>query len=138
MFGNIYDSLDTTKVTDLGLDFGNWGLSDSAMANNGINPMTLGSRFSQGMNDMGNAFSQNQAMLNFGFQGVKGLFDAYNTFSQNRAMKDLLNFQKDAYRNNLAMTRKTTNMELSDRQRRRVSANPNAESVESYMKKWGV
>ena len=53
-------------------------------------------------------------------------------------MKDMLNFQKQKYADDLATSRKMTNMELSDRQARRVSANPNAESVDSYMKKWGV
>lgn len=135
---NIFDSLPSTKVTDVGLDFSNWGLDAGSMMNQGLSPLTWGERFSSGFKDMSNAFSQHKDLLNFGFQGAKGLFDAYNSFNQNKAMKDLLNFQKEAYRNNLAMTRKTTNMELADRQRRRVSANPNAESVESYMQKWGV
>ena len=135
---DIFDTLPSTKVTDMGLDFSNWGLDPSAMMSQGLAPMSWGDRISSGFKDMSNAFSQHKDLLNFGFQGAKGLFDAYNSFNQNKAMKDLLNFQKEAYRNNLAMTRKTTNMELADRQRRRVSANPNAESVESYMKKWGV
>ena len=91
-----------------------------------------------GGEELGNKFAQNQGLLNFGLAGAKGLFDTYNAFKQNSMQKDLLNFQKQAYRTNLDLTKKTTNMELSDRQRRRVSANPNAESVDNYMKKWGV
>ena len=136
---DIFD--DTSASPDLlnnDLFYTNWGLDRVRMMDQGLDPMTWGDRFSSGFSKMSDAFSQNKELLNFGFQGAKGLFDAYNSFNQNKAMKDLLNFQKESYRNNLAMTRKTTNMELADRQRRRVSANPNAESVDSYMKKWGV
>ncbi|MBS7344284.1 MAG: hypothetical protein KIG60_01235 [Caryophanon sp.] len=88
--------------------------------------------------ELGNKFAQNQGLLNFGLAGAKGIFDTYNMFKQNSMQKDLLNFQKDKYRTDLGLAKKATNLDLYERQRRRVSANPNAESVESYMKKWGV
>ena len=81
---------------------------------------------------------QNAPLINMGLTGLTGISSAFNNFNQNKLAKDALNFQKQQYNTNLANTRKLTNMELSDRQERRVSANPNAESVDSYMKKWGV
>jgi hypothetical protein len=42
------------------------------------------------------------------------------------------------YQTNLAAQTKLTNSRLEDRQKARVSANGGAESVESYMAKYGV
>lgn len=95
---------------------------------------SLGDRFNQ----LGNYASQNKALLNFGLGAAKGIADSYNTFQNNKTAKSNLAFQKQQYATNLDITRKQTNMDISDRQARRVSANPNAESVDSYMKKWGV
>lgn len=99
---------------------------------------TVGAQLGNGFNQMSKTFAQYQPMLNFGFNAASGIANTWNQYNQNKAMKEMLNFQKQKYANDLATTRKMTNMELSDRQARRVSANPNAESVDSYMKKWGV
>lgn len=131
-FGGVNATVDPTAWTDLqaanlmnyGVEAGNFpGIAEQLKFNG---------------EQLGNKLAQNQGLLNFGLAGAKGIFDTYNVYNQNKLQRDLLNFQKQAYQTNLDTARKTTNMELSDRQRRRVSANPNAESVESYMKKWGV
>ena len=121
---NAWNDLQAANFMDYGVEPGNYP--------------GVGEQLKLGADNLGNSAAQNTGLLNFGFGAAKGLFDTYNTFKQNNAMQDMLNFQKQQYNTNLAMTRKQTNMELSDRQRRRVSANPNAESVESYMGKWGV
>ena len=144
MFGDAFDSLYPQYFggANAAVNPGAWNNTQAAdFMNFGTEPgayPTFGERVQVGGENLGNNIAQNQGLLNFGLAGAKGLFDTYNAFNQNKMQKDLLNFQKNAYRTNLAMTKKTTNMELSDRQRRRVSANPNAESVDSYMKKWGV
>lgn len=129
---NSLQNVDPSNWTDLqAANFMNYGTEAGTMP-------SVGTQVTAGVNDLGNSFAQNQSMLNFGLGAAKGIFDAYNTFKTNSLQKDLLNFQKQQYYTNLDTARKTTNMELSDRQARRVSANPNAESVDSYMKKWGV
>lgn len=144
MFGDAFDSLYAQHFGGAGaaINPGAWSNTQAAdFMNFGTEPGTypaFGERLQFAGDELGNKFAQNQGLLNFGLAGAKGLFDTYNAFKQNSMQKDLLNFQKQAYRTNLDMTKKTTNMELSDRQRRRVSANPNAESVDNYMKKWGV
>lgn len=107
----------------------------------GVEPGTypgIGEQLQLSTDNLGNTLAQNQGMLKFGLGAAKGIFDTYNMFQKNSAQKDLLKFQKQQYYTDLNMMKKQTNMDLSDRQRRRVSANPNAESVESYMGKWGV
>lgn len=144
MFGDIFKNMYAQNFGGANsvVDPAAWNdLQAANFMNFGNEPGTypgLGEQLKFGGEELGNKFAQNQGLLNFGLAGAKGLFDTYNAFKQNSMQKDLLNFQKQAYRTNLDMTKKTTNMELSDRQRRRVSANPNAESVDNYMKKWGV
>lgn len=65
-----------------------------------------------------------------------GLFNAYNSWNaarqQTKFMQGQLDMQKNIYKNNV----KTTNMNMEDRQRRRVeTSNGRAESVDSYMKR---
>lgn len=144
MFGNLFKNsyAQTFGGANAVVDPAAWNdLQAANLMNFGVEPGTypgLGEQLKFGGEQLGDKFAQNQGLLNFGLAGAKGVFDTYNAMKQNKMQKELLNFQKQAYRTNLDMTKKTTNMELSDRQRRRVSANPNAESVDSYMKKWGV
>ena len=131
-FGGVNATVDPTAWTDLqAANLMNYGVEAGSFPG-------IGEQLKFGGEQLGNKLAQNQGLLNFGLAGAKGIFDTYNAYNQNKMQRDLLNFQKQVYQTNLDTARKTTNMELSDRQRRRVSANPNAESVESYMKKWGV
>lgn len=131
-FGGPNAVVDPTAWTDLqAANLMNYGVEAGSFP-------TIGEQLKFGGEQLGNKFAQNQGLLNFGLAGAKGIFDTYNAYNQNKAQRDLLNFQKEKYRTDLALAKKATNLDLYERQRRRVSANPNAESVESYMKKWGV
>lgn len=90
------------------------------------------------MNNFGDGAARNQGGFNMALNAAIGAMNAWNNFQNNKLQKDTLNFNKNVINRNYENQRKMTNMELSDRQARRVSANPNAESVDSYMKKWGV
>ena len=52
--------------------------------------------------------------------------------------KDQMNEQRRQWNLNYNNQVQALNEQRSDRQRQRVAANPNAESVESYMAKWGT
>ena len=96
------------------------------------------SNFMGKMNNFGDTAARNQGGLNMALTAAIGAMNAWNNHQNNKLQKDTLNFNKDVINRNYENQRKMTNMELTDRQARRVSANPNAESVDSYMKKWGV
>lgn len=144
MFGNLFKNIYAQNFggANATVDPAAWNdLQAANLMNFGVEPGTypgIGEQLKLGGEELGNKFAQNQGLLNFGLAGAKGIFDTYNVYNQNKAQRDLLNFQKDKYRTDLDLTKKATNLDLYERQRRRVSANPNAESVESYMKKWGV
>lgn len=80
----------------------------------------------------------NLGYLNFGAQALQGIAGLYGAYNQSKANNQQLDLARQQYSTNLSNYQKTTNAEMSDRQARRVSANPNAESVDLYMKKWGV
>lgn len=82
--------------------------------------------------------SSTMPYLQFGTQAIQGLAGLYGAYNQSKATNQQLSLARDQYNTNLANYRKTTNADMSDRQARRVAANPNAESVNSYMAKWGV
>lgn len=144
MFGNLFKNMYAQSFggANATVDPAAWNdLQAANLMNFGVEPGTypgIGEQLKFGGEELGNKFAQNQGLLNFGLAGAKGIFDTYNVYNQNKAQRDLINFQKDKYRTDLDLTKKATNLDLYERQRRRVSANPNAESVESYMKKWGV
>lgn len=144
MFGNLFKNMYAQSFggANATVDPAAWNdLQAANLMNFGVEPGTypgIGEQLKFGGEQLGGKFAQNQGLLNFGLAGAKGIFDTYNAYNQNKAQRDLLNFQKDKYRTDLDLTKKATNLDLYERQRRRVSANPNAESVESYMKKWGV
>lgn len=145
VFGNLFKNIYAgygSGANNAALDPNAWSNLDASNllrfdADQGVTP-GIGEQFKLGTQNLGNSAAQNQSMLGFGFNAAKGIFDTYSAFKQNSQMEDMLNFQKQKYQNDLAMSKQMTNMELSDRQRRRVSANPNAESVDNYMSKWGV
>ena len=71
--------------------------------------------------------------------GLQGLGNSYMAMKQFGLAEDALKEQKRQFNINYEAQRKTTNAQLSDRQRARVASNPNAyESEVDYMKKWGV
>lgn len=95
-------------------------------------------RIGDGFNKLGDWASKNQALLNFGGALIDGV-GGYVTNSRTMdLMKRSITNSENQWNKQYDMQRQMTNNQLSDRQRRRVSANPNAESVDSYMKKWGV
>ena len=70
------------------------------------------------------------------FNAALGAISAYKAL---KLGKDNLNFQKDSFNKNYAASRNTTNAQLENAQRVRVSADPtNAMSVADYMAKYGV
>lgn len=116
-----------------GIGFADVGLSSAPAAT-----PSLFSRGLDGLNKLGDGMAANQGALNFGIGAFKGIADAWSAWNTNKNQKDLLNFNKQQYANNLAMSKKAFNNSLEERQMRKVSANPNAEAVDSYMKKWGA
>lgn len=74
-----------------------------------------------------------------GLQGISGLMGAWNGMKQLDLAEDQFAFQKNAYNKNYDNQVKTVNTELADRQKRRLSADPNSwESVKSYMAQNGL
>lgn len=71
--------------------------------------------------------------LGVGTSAVTGLFNMYNGFQQSRQMKDYMKNQMSLANKQYANNVKTYNTNMEDRQMRRVAANANAESVDSYM-----
>lgn len=83
----------------------------------------------------GNAFGANGWGLP-AIQGLGGLAQSWLGFKQLGLAKDQFNFQKDAFTQNYNMQAQTMNRQLEDRQRARLSANPNGyQSVGEYMSK---
>lgn len=92
----------------------------------------------EGFGKMGQWASQNAPLLNFGagiLSGVGGIIGNNRNYS---LMKDNMNTQQNQWTKQYDMQRQMVNNQLADRQGRRVAANPNAESKDEYMKKWGV
>lgn len=72
-------------------------------------------------------------------QGIQGLGNSYMAMKQYGLAEDALKEQKRQFNINYDAQRKTTNSQLSDRQRARVASNEGAyQSEAEYMKKWGI
>lgn len=70
------------------------------------------------------------------FNSALGAISAYKAL---KLGKDNLNFQKESFAKNFEASKNTTNAQLENAQRVRVSADPtNAMSVADYMAKYGV
>ena len=70
------------------------------------------------------------------FNAALGAISAYKAL---KLGKDNLNFQKESFAKNFEASKNTTNAQLENAQRVRVSADPtNAMSVADYMAKYGV
>ena len=71
-------------------------------------------------------------------QGIGMIGGLMGGLSQQRMAKKQMSHARRMDNINLENQRKLTNAALEDRQKARVAANPNAESVDSHMKKYGV
>lgn len=71
----------------------------------------------------------------YGIQAIGGLVDANRQY---KLGKQSLNFQKEAFYTNLENQRKLTNAELERKAQARLDAGTTKESVEDYMKRYGV
>jgi hypothetical protein len=69
---------------------------------------------------------------------ASGVANTYTGWQNMKTAKDSLDFQKNAWSSQFNTQKKLVNNELSDRQMRRVAANPNEMSVDAYMKQYGV
>ena len=67
------------------------------------------------------------------FQGVQALGGVYSAIQQANAAKNLLNFQKKAYRQNYNQQAQTLNTAMQDRQAARRSYSSQYQDVDSYM-----
>jgi hypothetical protein len=67
-----------------------------------------------------------------------GAMDAWTSYKQLGLAEDTLDFQRDSFSKEFENQTSLTNTELSDRQAQRVAANPNAQSVDSYMAEHGI
>lgn len=98
--------------------------------------------YSQGsnwFNNMGNWASQNTDLLKAGAGLITGGIGAWQGMQQNRLMRENMNQQASQFREQMDLSKQSINRNIEDRQRARVASNPNAyESVDSYMKKYGV
>lgn len=95
-------------------------------------------KMGESFNGMGQWASRNAPLLNFGgalINGVGGLISNSKNFG---LMKDSINNQQNQWNQQYDMQRQLVNNQLAERQGRKIAANPNAESKDEYMKKWGV
>lgn len=128
----------------------NSGFDFAENKENPVNPNTLSMNAPLGFyNDekgiLGNFFgSTNKAGHGFTGWGMPtinmatGLANTYTGWKNMETQRDALDFQKQAFSDQFNMQKKLTNAELRDRQTRRVAANPNAMSVNEYMKQNGL
>ena len=68
------------------------------------------------------------------FQGLQALGGVYSAIQGAKAAKNLLNFQKKAYRQNYNQQAQTLNTAMQDRQASRRSSSSQYQDVDSYMK----
>ena len=135
------------------------GLSDNAFAGN-LNTGVPGSGLTYGMGNTSEAFqpvdwmgdvgttpespgffSWDRAMGTQGqagwaptaFQGLQAFGGVYSAIQGARAAKNLLNFQKQAYRQNYNQQAQTLNTAMQDRQASRRSSSNQYQDVGSYM-----
>ena len=68
------------------------------------------------------------------FQGIQALGSVYSAIQGAQAAKNLLNFQKKAFRQNYNQQAQTLNTAMQDRQASRRSSSSQYQDVDSYMK----
>lgn len=88
---------------------------------------------------LGDWASKNKELISGGVGLAQAGLGAFNAWNTNQTAKDQLKFQKESFGKQYEAQKGLTNSQLSDRQARRVAEHPDrAESVESYMNKYGV
>ena len=89
--------------------------------------------------NVSNWMSNNGDLLKAGMGLITGGLGAWNGMQQNSLMRDNMRQQQSQFREQMDISKSNLNSKYEDRQRARVASNPQAyESVESYMKKYGV
>lgn len=89
--------------------------------------------------NLGNWASQNSDLLKAGAGLITGGLGAWNGMNQNKLMRQNMDQQAGQFREQMDLSKQNLNRNIEDRQRARVASNPQAyESVDSYMKKYGV
>lgn len=89
--------------------------------------------------NLGKWASQNSDLLKAGAGLITGGIGAWNGMNQNKLMRQNMNQQAGQFREQMDLSKQSLNRNIEDRQRARVASNPQAyESVDSYMKKYGV
>lgn len=103
---------------------------------NGLN-YTQGN--SSAFSGLGNWAAQNSDLLKSGMGLLTGGLGAWNGYNQNKLLEKQMGMQASQFREQMDLSKQNINRNLEDRQRARVASNPTAyESVETYMKKYGV
>ena len=83
--------------------------------------------------------SNNGDLLKSGIGLLTGGMGAWNGMQQNKLMRQNMNQQAGQFREQMDLSKQNLNRNIEDRQRARVASNSQAyESVDSYMKKYGV
>ena len=86
-----------------------------------------------------NWMSNNGDLLKSGVGLLTGGMGAWNGMQQNKLMRQNMNQQAGQFREQMDLSKQNLNRNIEDRQRARVASNAQAyESVDSYMKKYGV
>ena len=89
--------------------------------------------------NLGNWAAQNADLLKSGIGLVTGGIGAWQGYNQNKLMRQNMGQQASQFREQMDLSKQNINRNIEDRQRARVASNPTAyESVDSYMKKYGV
>lgn len=124
-------------------DYGS-GLSTTAFDTSNMMPDVASSPGWQDMTWAERLFGGQRGDFKFGGAAMPALqlansgLNAYIGLKQLGQAEDSLKFQKDAFSKQFAAQQKLTNSQLADRQAARVAFNSNKESVDDYMKKYGV
>ena len=89
--------------------------------------------------NLGNWAAQNTDLLKSGIGLITGGIGAWQGYNQNKLMRQNMGQQASQFREQMDLSKQGINRNIEDRQRARVASNPTAyESVDSYMKKYGV
>ena len=126
---------------DQGIGQGGVDLSNlsSTVGDSFGNDFSFGDVSKGGLSGLGDWASQNKELINGGVGLVTAGLGAFNAWNTNQTAKDQLKFQKESFGKQYEAQKGLTNSQLSDRQAQRVREHPDrAESVESYMAKYGV
>ena len=83
--------------------------------------------------------SNNADLMKAGIGAITGGIGAWQGMQQNKLIRENMQQQAGQFREQMNLSKQNINRNIEDRQRARVASNPVAyESVDSYMKKYGV